>query len=833
MNDTLKKNLYSLFQKDRVVFWYDAKVEFGEDYNDFNLEGVTKLELTGENDFKVKYEILKKNPESKYLLYAKFDEPKYEDNWLLDIQMANDIFRTDACAIYLSELNLPPTFFEVVKAHEGFFKAEKRRNDLMNVQGYNSSPLEMVRAMMALSSGMEYYRVYEFAAKLITEEFCREKKRIYENLETAALLPDVWKEFSDVYGYTGSSIRDFTVSLYEKSYKRSFNLDSNMSNEERMLMSFLKNTLSAGELGVVSDYAYEQLGIEMKISFLSYKELLSFDDYRKIDDFIIKPLVRGIQDGTANLKDVQDAVSGRKDGKWYNQFAPAYDGMAYALKVIEKIRTFDYEMPGYAQAVQNYASSWYEVDYSYRQFCLSLQRGGIDYLYDIKALIDNKYLNSFLRPLNEEWSKKCAVPFLKSGWKNPLMVASQKFFPSYVKKILDEKRTAVVIISDALRYEVGKELASEINSENRFSAVVDFCISNVPSYTQVGMASLLPNSTMTLSPDSEEVMVDGVSSQGSQNRKAILSSYAGGTYPAIVLDINEVLTNMDTTVLRNKIRDYRIVYIYQNVIDERGEKDLVSACVDAIEQLKTVVKKLGSSNVSSMFVTADHGFLFQNQDLSDYDFLAEGSIKGTKITKKYRRFVLGYGLEEIPGVTVVKLCDIGYGNDDDLEAAFPNSILRYRLSGADTHFVHGGLSLEEVVIPVIKITKGRAEDVGYVELEMLSKLSQISTGSLSVKFYQADYVSEKNRGFDAVFGIYAEDGRLVSNEVRKSISSDAVETRDREFQVDFSLNSDSNRYRGRNVYVTVKRVVDNGRTCEIIRTPVLLKKNTVFDELDF
>ncbi len=833
MNDTLKKNLNNLFQKNRVVFWYDAKVEFEEDYNEFTFDGVTKLELTGENDFKVKYEILKKNPEGKYLLYAKFDEPSYPDNWLLDIQMANDIFRTDACAMYLSEFNLPSSCFETVKNHEGFFKSEKRRNDLRKIPGYNSSPLELERAMIAASAGMDYYRVYEFVVRLIQEEFCLEKKRILDNLEASALLPDVWREFSSVYGYTGSSIRDFTVYLYEGSYNRAFNLDANISNEERMLMSSLKNMLDGEDLSVISEYAYEQLGIELKISSLSYKELLSFDDYKEIDSFIIKPLIKEINDGTASSKDVQDVIAKRKDGKWYNQYEAAYDGMVNGLRVIEKIRTFGYEMQGYVQAVQNYASSWYEVDYSYRQFCSAMQKGAIDYLYDIKSLIDNKYLNYFLRPLNEVWSKGCAIPFLKNGWKNPLMVMSEKFFTQYVKKILDEKRTAVVIVSDALRYEVGKELASEINSENRFSAVVDYCISNVPSYTQVGMASLLPNSSMKVSPDSEEVTVDGVSSKGSQNRLQILSSYAGGAYPAIVLDINDVQTNMDTTTLRNKIRDYRIVYIYQNVIDARGEDDLISACTDAIEQLKAVVKKLGSSNVTNMFVTADHGFLFQNQDLADYDFLAEGNIKGAKITKKNRRFVLGYGLEEIPGTTVVKLSDIGYDNDDGLEAAFPNSILRFRLSGADTHFVHGGLSLEEVVVPVIKISKGRAEDVGYVELQMLTKLSCISTGSLSLKFYQADYISEKNRGFDAVFGIYAEDGTLVSNEVRKSISSDAVETRDREFQVDFSLNSDSNRYRNRNVYVSVKQVVDNGRTREIIKTPVLLKKNNVFGELDF
>lgn len=832
MNDTLKRNLKNLFQKNRVVFWYDSKIEFEGDYKEFCLNGVSKLELTGENDFKVKYEILKEHPEDKYLLYAKFDEPSPEDNWLLDIQMANEIFRTDACAIYLAEFNLPSSCFEMVKKHERFFKTDKRRNDLRKIHGYSSTPIALEHAMIAVCAGLDTYRIYDLAARLIAEEFCQDKKRIYEALDICNLLSGVWSEFANAYDYSGASVRDFVVHLYDGSYNRSFSLDSNVSNESRMLMSSLKNTLNENDLSVLSDYAYDQLGIEMKISSRSYKELLSFDDYKSIDEFIIKPMGEEILGGTLNSKEVQEVIAKRKDGKWYGFYAAAYDGMLYGLRVIEKIRSFDYEMPSYKQAVMNYASSWYEVDYCYRQFCTAIQDGGIDYLSELKTLVDNKYLNSFLRPLNEEWSK-VAVSFLKSGWKNPLMCIGQKFYPYYVEKILGERRTAVVIISDALRYEVAKQLESEIKAENRFSAVVDACISEVPSYTQVGMASLLPNKVLSISPEGDEVFVDSQSSKGMTNREQILNSYADGIYPVKVLDIKDALNNMDTTKLRNMIRDYRIVYIYQNVIDARGELDLVSACADAIKQLKDVVKKLGSSNVTNMFITSDHGFLFQNQDLTDCDFLSEGGITGTKITKKNRRFVLGYGLNEVPGTVVANLSDLGYDNADGLQVAFPNSILRFRLSGADTHFVHGGLSLQEVVVPVMTISKGRAEDVGYVELQMLSKLTAVTTGSLSVKFYQSDYVSEKNRGFDAVFGIYAEDGALVSNEIRKSITSDAVEIRDREFQVDFSLNSESNKYRNKNVFVTVKQVVDNGRTKEIIKAPVLLKKNSAFGELDF
>jgi len=58
--------------------------------------------------------------------------------------------------------------------------------------------------------------------------------------------------------------------------------------------------------------------------------------------------------------------------------------------------------------------------------------------------------------------------------------------------IRDGRRKAVVIISDALRYEVADELRSRIRQEDRFDATLDAVLGVLPSYTQLGMAALLP-----------------------------------------------------------------------------------------------------------------------------------------------------------------------------------------------------------------------------------------------------------------------------------------------------------------------------------------------------
>ena len=75
-----------------------------------------------------------------------------------------------------------------------------------------------------------------------------------------------------------------------------------------------------------------------------------------------------------------------------------------------------------------------------------------------------------------------------------------------------------MIISDALRYECAKELSKVIsyeNTDNRsFNVKEEFMISSLPSYTQLGMASLLPNNEVEIKSTDDTVYVDGKSSKG-------------------------------------------------------------------------------------------------------------------------------------------------------------------------------------------------------------------------------------------------------------------------------------------------------------------------------
>jgi hypothetical protein len=64
---------------------------------------------------------------------------------------------------------------------------------------------------------------------------------------------------------------------------------------------------------------------------------------------------------------------------------------------------------------------------------------------------------------------------------------------------------------------------------------------------------------------------------------------------------------------------------------------------------------------------------------------------------------------------------LGYA--DETEALIPKSINRIRIQGAGSRFVHGGSSLQEIVVPVLEINKARKSDIEQVEMDIISGTS--------------------------------------------------------------------------------------------------------------
>ena len=380
------------------------------------------------------------------------------------------------------------------------------------------------------------------------------------------------------------------------------------------------------------------------------------------------------------------------------------------------------------------------------------------------------------------------------------MRKQRQFFEHWVQPFVRKDNKVCVIISDAMRYEIGDELLSLIRQEDRYRAELEPALAMLPSYTQLGMAALLPHAELAIvESDTGTVLVDGQSSQGLANRTKILGQTPGVRATACKA---EALMAMKGDDCRALVRDHDVLYVFHNRIDATGDKReseerVFEAVEETLQDLIRLIKKLNNANLYNFLVTADHGFLYQNRAIDESDFSA-GEAAGDQVLFRDRRFVLGKGLTASSSLHTFTPEQLGLGGA--VEVQIPKSINRLRLKGAGSRFVHGGATLQEVVIPVLKINKKRQSDVTAVEVNILRGAnSVITSGQLAVTMYQAGPVTDKIQPRLLRAGIYTEAGDLISDthELNFDLSSD--NPRERELQVRFVLTRKADEANGQEV----------------------------------
>ena len=114
--------------------------------------------------------------------------------------------------------------------------------------------------------------------------------------------------------------------------------------------------------------------------------------------------------------------------------------------------------------------------------------------------------------------------------------------------------------------------------------------------------------------------------------------------------------------------------------------------------------------------------------------------------------------------------------------------------------MHGGASLQEVVIPVIKINKKRQSDVSAVEIDILRGASSVITsGQLAITLYQVGPVTDKIQPRMLRAGIYSEAGELISDSHDLVFDFSSENPRERELQLRFVLSRKADEANGQEV----------------------------------
>ena len=798
--------LTKIFQKQRIIFWYDEKEELTDQYKEVVLNDVTKIHVQGD-EFEVKHIISKQNPTAKFLLYFTGEKPANEDNWLLDIELAHQVFHTDQEAMFLQEIGLGYHLKDLVTEHMEFFKAKERRLKLKEFLGDGDGFQEIRYKMLAVVFGTENISLVTYI-HAHASSFSDGNDKFEKDLERYNLTKYYWSEIKRKYNYNSNSpsIYDFLLEVFNSNFI--LGVKNGIVKESRLLLSLWKDTIQFREFfGTISDKIAKDIDVENKLSEASIEMLVGDDLFKLTDIKVIHELVQLITtEGISNEKVLQH-VKQRENKYWYSELEAFYQSVIFASEMITLVRKYgNTKYASFADGTKDYASNLYEIDLLYRKFIWYYRKTSQNkILADLANKVEKIYSNDWLLIYNNNWQN--VIDSLPS-WSTENATSQKHFYNAHVKPVIDKKQRLFVIISDALRYECGAELAKKLQSENRYEASIGHMVASLPSYTQLGMASLLPHKELSFQEGSDLVLIDGMSTSGIQGRSKILETNAEARATAIKAE--DFMKMNSAKEGRDFVKQYDLIYIYHNRIDKTGDdKTTEEKVFEAVEEefvfLMDMLKKINNMNGYNMIITSDHGFIYQHNELEESDF-SESNHKG-EIWKENRRFIVGKNVVNDSATKAFKSEELQIKSGVDV--LIPKSINRLRVKGAGSRFIHGGASLQEIVIPLLKITKTRQDTTTQVDIDIIKSTDKITTNILAVSFIQTNSVSDQvlPRSIRAV--IRAEDGEDLSDQFKYIFDIDEGSERQREVKHRFQLSSKaSGKYKNQRVQLVLEEPVE-------------------------
>lgn len=377
------------------------------------------------------------------------------------------------------------------------------------------------------------------------------------------------------------------------------------------------------------------------------------------------------------------------------------------------------------------AGGWYRLDTLYRHlerqyaaFDLDLG-GGHDQLEKVVVAARQAYTSAVEKEAEAFDPRLRDEKFRIEG-----VLKQTSVFGGKVAPLLGSGSKVAYLAVDALRYEMGTELAESLDGD--FEVECSPVLVQLPSITPVGMAAILPNADggMALTPkgqNSFNVEMAGRKIGSRPSRVKYLSDTV--SQPVQDLKLNDLIK--PSKKKRELIRQSSFLYVTSQEIDRLGEggetEDEIRIYMDAVlEKLGKGIRRLASLGVEAIIVTADHGHLFAEPLGSGMKIEPPGG--GTM--ELHRRAWIGKGGSEDAGHTLVSSGELGLGGP--LEIAFPKGLGAFKARGGGTAYMHGGTSLQESVVPVITL---HPVSIKPEELKEAQISIELSKPSITTRFF--------------------------------------------------------------------------------------------------
>ena len=849
-------------EAERILFWHDQDGEFS-DYVESGLptelDDVTVIRLPETGGLSAKLLLDRQDPDGKYLIYEQGKRLPPEEDWLLDIRAYSEAFHADVASVWLTELGLNALSLRGhLKERSVFMGNKERRRALSNLTTGTDDAAAIDLKMMAVVARTDVPQLFSVIRALCHGHLEGRKISLgaepeaLKTFEKMGLLDPFWGLVERDFGYAADAptfaglLRSlFVTELLQQlgspvAALAHFELPAaSRQNAAVCLTQWRDSATRAKSYDAASEAVASELGIAGLLEPLPLDSLRRVFTFWTAEKQVVSALKNRVRDEAhATTPDwVQEVVTERMAGHWLHgpgrdeeaprSIADSYAAIVAAAELFALRAThavgFSYDTP--QALLDDYCHELFRFDQLYRVFsarAAAARSSGWDLLKELAADVEDLYDQTFLQKLGLEWGRHLDDGFL-DAWSVPGMRAQLQFFDGTLRPYLDEsdRRRAYVIISDAFRYEAADELCGLLNGRYRMNAELEPMLGVLPSYTSLGMASLLPHETLSYS-DNGHVLADGASTAGLKARNDCLDAEEGMACRA------EELLAMKTDEARAFTRGKRVVYIYHNVIDARGdsaatESETFAAVDDCITELVDLVHFCVSRlNAATVRVTADHGFLFQQQEPggTDRSVLTQKPDSAVKSTK---RFVLGRALGTAPNVHRGSTA-VTAGTDDPMEFWLPRGANRFNFVGG-ARFFHGGAMPQEVIVPLLTVKQLRgasaeASKTEKVSIQLLGTHHKITTPRHRFEFIQTAAVSDRRKPLTVKVAVYEGATPVTSVEtVVFDSASDSMQDRERSVRLDLL----SRKFDKRTAYQLILR--DAESDAQIQAHPVIIDRS--------
>lgn len=735
----ISAKLNYLFRKMPIVIWIDKYQSFLSEYERYiKEENLEKLIFTG-SFLELRHKIVNYSPhfEKRILVYLPM-EPK-EIKLLKEYQWLAEIF-DDTIRDLLAEnynLKLPINDSDRLQKQLQYIKTQW---DILSediIESLDEEKIEQIILQNQLTA--EELDKKETILRFMTD------KSYYQTLKELENLQAFFQLANEYYGFLFNEqqtyeeiVETIANSLIQTELSLNVERGSNYNEQDPKFMhrrnelfnlwskhDFYKNHFEEWSKKLSSKY-------KNQISLKETEELYTITGFSIIDEELWSRIERQLLSDSLNINLLNSEEIEHFILVAESRITRATDkNMVYKWKALHEILNFITELIQFKNNMVNENSfpntesilsqylkqKWWKIDYHFRKAQENYKQNNL-LINELISYANGQYIHRFLKPINTQFQKT----IVNKKYFSIDEIPQQRYF--WQENINEPNNEVAIIYVDALRYEMGIELQQLIDEE--WQVEVNSMLSSLPSITKIGMASLLPLSSTVLSWEKEEdekdgftIYSDNIKMNNKSDRVKYLKTVLGKHGQVYNLDD---LYRYTSRQIKMEIEDKGKIVVYSNEIDAVGENiedSAVNFFPELLRKIKNVAENLLEAGIEKVVITADHGFLLTN-GLEGWNEIS--ITDDVELIKKSRRYAIA--TNKVKGDWIVK--EISWSHHKgNLYQYYPISNYYFTANGG-AKFSHGGLSIQELIIPVLTITSKNKPKEYIEDPRVIQQQSQTS-----------------------------------------------------------------------------------------------------------